>query len=269
MGFGLKVALHGTVGGITSVLGGGRFGHGFASAGFTALGTSFNNSRHVGELGFSPLRVAMGAAIGGTASRITGGKFANGAVTGAFSQTFNQEQAEAELKQRVDRLVAVVQEEYGDILEAGKIDLRKNIMLARKMGIFDFIGQVAPEKPWDYKEMGALKTSGIDGAKIAEFGNLHYAIVAAASGYTLPITLSAAGAVQTFVQGGGSFLELVAPYFMQPAPTALHLIRGYGAGSPMLSREGAVRWIESDGTFGDLPDDPAVIVRGWNLYHGL
>ena len=93
-GFGLKVLAHGTVGGITGTLGGGRFGHGFASAGFTALGTSFNNSRHVGGSGFSPLRVAMGAAIGGTASRITGGKFANGAVTGAFSQAFNQEQAE-------------------------------------------------------------------------------------------------------------------------------------------------------------------------------
>ena len=94
VGFGLKVALHGTVGGITSTLGGGRFGHGFASAGFTALGTSFNNSQHTGGSGFSPLRVALGAAIGGTASRITGGKFANGAVTGAFSQAFNQEQAE-------------------------------------------------------------------------------------------------------------------------------------------------------------------------------
>ena len=46
VGFGLKVALHGTVGGIASVLGGGRFGHGF-----TALGTSFNNSRHIGDSG--------------------------------------------------------------------------------------------------------------------------------------------------------------------------------------------------------------------------
>ena len=93
-GFGLKVLAHGTVGGITSVLGGGKFGHGFASAGFTAFGTSFNNSRHIGRLGFSPLRVAIGAAIGGTASRLTGGKFANGAVTGAFSQALNNEQRE-------------------------------------------------------------------------------------------------------------------------------------------------------------------------------
>ena len=88
---------HGAVGGITSVLGGGKFGHGFASGGVTALGTSLNNSRHIGRLGFSPLRVAIGAVVGGTASRITGGKFANGANTGAFSQALNQEQAEVRM----------------------------------------------------------------------------------------------------------------------------------------------------------------------------
>ena len=93
-GFALKVLFHGTVGGITSVLQGGRFGHGFASAGVAALGSAFNNSQYIGRAGFSPLRVAIGAAIGGTASRITGGKFANGAITGAFSQAFNNEQAE-------------------------------------------------------------------------------------------------------------------------------------------------------------------------------
>ena len=99
-GFGLKVALHGAVGGITSVLQGGRFGHGFAASGFTALASGINNSRHVGRLGFSPLRVAIGAAVGGTASRVTGGKFANGAVTGAFSQALNNERQE-EVRQSI------------------------------------------------------------------------------------------------------------------------------------------------------------------------
>ena len=103
-GFALKVALHGTVGGITNVLRGGKFGHGFASAGFTALGTSFNNSQHIGRLGFSPLRVAIGAAIGGTASRITGGKFANGAITGAFSQALNNERLEELRKSILDKI---------------------------------------------------------------------------------------------------------------------------------------------------------------------
>ena len=99
----LKVALHGTVGGITSVLGGGKFGHGFAAAGFTALGTSFNNSNYIGRRGFSPLRVAIGATIGGTASRLTGGKFANGAITGAFSQALNAEAREMN-EQRIGRV---------------------------------------------------------------------------------------------------------------------------------------------------------------------
>ena len=94
-GFSLKVLFHGTVGGITSVLQRGKFGHGFASAGVTALGSGFNNSQFIGRAGFSPLRVAIGAAIGGTASRLTGGKFANGAIMGAFSQALNAEAGEA------------------------------------------------------------------------------------------------------------------------------------------------------------------------------
>ena len=114
-GFALKVALHGTVGGITSVLGGGKFGNGFAAAGFTALGTSVNNSQFVWRPGFSPLRVAIGAAIGGTASRITGGKFANGAVTGAFSQALNNEQSEMSMAdQNEDLLEGVTVTEFED-----------------------------------------------------------------------------------------------------------------------------------------------------------
>lgn len=96
-GFSMKIALHGLIGGTSSQLQGGKFGHGFASAGFTALGTGFNNSSFIPGKGVSPLRVLIGAMIGGTASEMTGGKFANGAITGAFSQALNQEQLEKEL----------------------------------------------------------------------------------------------------------------------------------------------------------------------------
>ena len=113
-GFALKVGLHGTVGGIAGALQGGRFGHGFAAAGLTALGSGFNNSRFVGGPGFSPARVTVAAAIGGTASRITGGKFANGAVTGAFSQALNNEASEVEMQG--DRHYTVVK---GVILDPG------------------------------------------------------------------------------------------------------------------------------------------------------
>ena len=104
------------------------------TAGFTALGTSFNNSRHVGGAGFSPLRVALGAAIGGTASRITGGKFANGAVTGAFSQAFNNEVSEVGLEKRIDRVVAAVAEDYGDVLEAGRHGGRQHVPAQKHFG---------------------------------------------------------------------------------------------------------------------------------------
>lgn len=101
-GFTFKVLSHGTIGGITSVLQGGEFGHGFASGFFTASATSFNNSAHIGPEGkFSWTRVAVGSAIGGTASKLSGGKFANGAVTGAFSQALNAELSEARRFQQI------------------------------------------------------------------------------------------------------------------------------------------------------------------------
>ena len=99
-----KILVHGTIGGVTSVLQGGKFGHGFASAGFTAAVSAVNNSRyiHKDSNGFSWRRVAIGAAAGGTASKISGGKFANGAITGAFSQALNGERSEVD-KARANR----------------------------------------------------------------------------------------------------------------------------------------------------------------------
>ncbi|MYK83271.1 MAG: type IV secretion protein Rhs, partial [Gammaproteobacteria bacterium] len=86
VGSSLKALTHGAVGGITSMLGGGRFGHGFISAaGAQAL------SGPIGRLGNRFQRTAAAAAVGGTLSAATGGKFANGAVTGAFSRAFNDE----------------------------------------------------------------------------------------------------------------------------------------------------------------------------------
>ncbi len=112
--FAVKVFAHGMVGGITSVLQGGKFGHGFASAAFTAGATSFNNSAHIGGEGFSWKRVAVGAAIGGSASKISGGKFANGALTGAFSQALNHERHEEIERQKF----ADLPPEHRQIVEA-------------------------------------------------------------------------------------------------------------------------------------------------------
>ena len=81
-GASLKALSHGAVGGITSALGGGRFGHGFVSAGAAqAL------SGRIGALDYERQRVVAAAVVGGTVSQATGGKFANGAVTAAFGRT--------------------------------------------------------------------------------------------------------------------------------------------------------------------------------------
>lgn len=82
-----KVVLHGTVGGVSQELSGGKFGNGFLSAGFT---------QYAGQQGWigggSPAsNVATSAMVGGTASALGGGKFANGAVTAAFARAFNDE----------------------------------------------------------------------------------------------------------------------------------------------------------------------------------
>jgi hypothetical protein len=88
-----KVIAHGTAGGVMSELQGGKFAHGFVSAGVTqAFAKHIDNigggSRSIGAVAG---RVSAAALVGGTASELSGGKFVNGAVTGAFSRAFNDE----------------------------------------------------------------------------------------------------------------------------------------------------------------------------------
>lgn len=88
-----QISLHAAVGGINAVLSGGKFGHGFISAGVVK---GFSNA--VGNVsgltlsnGKSLAQAFAAAALGGTISAATGGKFANGAVTGAFQNLYNQQ----------------------------------------------------------------------------------------------------------------------------------------------------------------------------------
>ncbi|RZM71093.1 type IV secretion protein Rhs, partial [Pseudoalteromonas rubra] len=86
-----QITAHAVVGGISSVLSGGKFGHGFLSAGITkGAGGAFLP----GGAGLSAIQIAKGTVvssiIGGTVSAITGGKFANGARTGAMQFLLNQ-----------------------------------------------------------------------------------------------------------------------------------------------------------------------------------
>ena len=85
----LKTLAHGAVGGISSVMNGGKFKDGFLSAGFTQSIQGFIGKDNIFPTKTS--RVVAAAVAGGTASAIGGGKFANGAVTGAFSRLHNDE----------------------------------------------------------------------------------------------------------------------------------------------------------------------------------
>ncbi|TVL01868.1 hypothetical protein AYI82_21730 [Shewanella algae] len=73
-----KFAATGAVGGVSSDLQGGNFGHGFWSAGLgSAAGGQYSTN--------APTQIIVSAVVGGTISKLTGGKFANGAYTAAFA----------------------------------------------------------------------------------------------------------------------------------------------------------------------------------------
>jgi hypothetical protein len=76
---GSKTIASGTAGGITSELQGGKFGHGFLSAG-AGFWTSL---KFGGPPSFGKFLAA--ATAGGTLSELTGGKFANGAITAGLA----------------------------------------------------------------------------------------------------------------------------------------------------------------------------------------
>ncbi|MEJ2446298.1 MAG: RHS repeat-associated core domain-containing protein, partial [Exilibacterium sp.] len=115
------IGAHAFTGGVMSVLQGGKFGHGFVSAGFTKAAKIImpNNAEYLADT----VRVVAAAVVGGTVSKVTGGKFANGAATAAFAQAFNGngaiERRNAQKKQNM------IKEDYLSWEEADQI-LRNN-----------------------------------------------------------------------------------------------------------------------------------------------
>lgn len=82
-----RIATHASVGGVMSKLQGGKFGHGFVSAGITASSSFVTDKFAWGQTRHGKILAAT--AVGGTVSKATGGKFSNGAMTGAFQAIFN------------------------------------------------------------------------------------------------------------------------------------------------------------------------------------
>jgi len=85
--FAAQVAAHSAAGGTLNVLQGGKFGHGFISAGVTKALTPAIDSAAEGNIFAGTVASAV---VGGTASELSGGNFANGARTAAFQFLFNQ-----------------------------------------------------------------------------------------------------------------------------------------------------------------------------------
>lgn len=78
-----QAVARGAAAGVVSELSGGKFGHGFISAG---IGSYLNGQIDLGSKFADGFAAAI---VGGTISEATGGKFANGAVTAAFSYAFS------------------------------------------------------------------------------------------------------------------------------------------------------------------------------------
>gem|GEM_PF-3456929 len=86
-----KVAAHAAAGGTLNTLQGGKFGHGFLSAGVTeALSPAIGAASSGGGAGGVVAGTVASAVVGGTVSELSGGKFGNGAQTGAFQYLFNK-----------------------------------------------------------------------------------------------------------------------------------------------------------------------------------
>ncbi|BDQ68254.1 hypothetical protein ACE02Y_21000 [Shewanella xiamenensis] len=80
---GEQMLAHGVAGGVMSSLQGGKFGHGFISAGLMKGLGKIETSATLG-------RTLIQAIAGGTISRLTGGKFGNGAITSAIQYLVNE-----------------------------------------------------------------------------------------------------------------------------------------------------------------------------------
>ncbi len=89
-GWNIETLSFSAMGGITSMIQGGNFGHGFISAGIgSVVGGSISGIGYTNTIDAIG-RTLLSAALGGTISELTGGKFANGAGYAAFSALMSE-----------------------------------------------------------------------------------------------------------------------------------------------------------------------------------
>ena len=124
------VATVATVGGITTALQGGKFGHGFLSAGLGSAAPALPGLRQVAATGLGG-RALVSAVTAGTVSEITGGKFANGAVTAAFLSLVSSAAQKIKFKHGAGHNVSK------EIAEANFEKAREKILAGLKDGSLD------------------------------------------------------------------------------------------------------------------------------------
>ena len=158
-GYGSKVLAHGVTGGVMSKLQGGKFGHGFASAGVTQA-----FAPGIAKVGNPAARVVLASIVGGTASKLSGGKFGNGAITAAFAEAFNDllhgATEDTEIGKAVHNQIYFNEEfassEFvtrGWVGDMGVGDGFTDLVVGNK--IYEI-------KPWSYAESGYKYTQALD-----------------------------------------------------------------------------------------------------------
>ena len=109
-----RVFASAVIGGVSSSLQGGKFGHGFVSAGLgAALGGVAKG------MSSKALQAIVGAAIGGTLSKITGDKFVNGAFSGAFAAALSDNNQDVDSEVKGDMKMAEAMYDDGDGAKKG------------------------------------------------------------------------------------------------------------------------------------------------------
>ena len=96
-----RALTHGVLQGGIAIVQGGKFTHGFFSAGISSIVGSIMDPLYASKnAGNIALTTTVAGAVGGTVSVIGGGKFANGAITGAFVNLFNHMQDHEDQQQK-------------------------------------------------------------------------------------------------------------------------------------------------------------------------
>jgi hypothetical protein len=86
----VKTVFHGAVGGLRSVVSGGKFAAGFLSAGFAqAFSPVIGYAGEIAGAAKDVVVITAAGVIGGAGSVLVGGKFVDGMITGAFSLRLN------------------------------------------------------------------------------------------------------------------------------------------------------------------------------------